>query len=137
MTARSSAGVPVIRLGDILLTGLLDDIDDRTALRFTEELTERIAGVGARGVVIDISRLQIIDSFVARMLTEAAAAGRLLGARMIVAGMRPAVAITLCGLGLSLTGVETALNAERALAALGWQRAPARDERGSRPHAIR
>jgi len=137
VTARASAGVPIIRLGDILLTGLLDDVDDRTALRFTEELTRCIAGEAARAVVIDISRLEIVDSFVARVLTEAAAAGRLLGARMIVAGMRPAVAITLCGLGLSLTGVETALNAERALAALGWQKAPARDERGSRPHAIR
>ncbi|PSL52059.1 rsbT antagonist protein RsbS [Saccharothrix carnea] len=136
MTAPPPAGVPIIRLGDILLTGLLDDLDDKTALRFTEELTERIADEGARGVVIDISRLEIIDSFVARVLTESAAAGRLLGARMIVAGMRPAVAITLCGLGLALSGVETALTAERAVAALGWRRDPARVH-GSRPHATR
>lgn len=69
---QKSAGVPIIRLGDILLTGLLDDLDDKTALLFTEELIERIAADRARGVVIDISRLEIIDSFVARVLTELA-----------------------------------------------------------------
>lgn len=120
MTAPRSAGVPIIRLGDILLTGLLDDLDDKTALLFTQELTERIAKEGTRGVVIDISRLEIVDSFVARVLTELAGTGRLLGADMIVAGMRPAVAITLCSLGVGLTGVQTALNAEQALARLGW-----------------
>ncbi|QFU86634.1 STAS domain-containing protein [Amycolatopsis sp. YIM 10] len=131
-----SAGVPIIRLGDILLTGLLDDLDDKTALLFTEELTERIATERARGVVIDISRLEIIDSFVARVLTELAGTGRLLGAEIIVAGMRPAVAITLCGLGLGLTGVQTALNAEQAMARLGW-RQTAVHARGRRPHALR
>jgi rsbT antagonist protein RsbS len=133
---RKSAGVPIIRLGDILLTGLLDDLDDKTALLFTEELTERIAEDRVRGVVIDISRLEIIDSFVARVLTELAGSGRLLGAEIIVAGMRPAVAITLCGLGLGLTGVRTALNAEQAMAGLGWHRV-AQSTPGRRPHAAR
>jgi rsbT antagonist protein RsbS len=119
--APRSAGLPIIRLGDILLTGLLDDLDDKTALLFTEELTERIAAERARGVVIDISRLEVIDSFVARVLTELAATGQLLGTEVIVSGMRPAVAITLCGLGLGLTGVRTALNAEQAMARLGWR----------------
>ncbi|MGX7827958.1 STAS domain-containing protein [Actinokineospora sp. 24-640] len=123
MTLASPAGLPILRLGDILLTGLLNDLDDKTALLFTEELTGRIAADAATGVVIDISRLEIIDSFVARVLTELATIGRLLGAVMIVAGMRPAVAITLTGLGLDLKGVHTALNAEQAMARLGWRRA--------------
>ncbi|MGW0520813.1 STAS domain-containing protein [Crossiella sp. NPDC003009] len=117
------SGVPILRLGDILLTGLLEDLDDAAALRFTGELTDRIAAEGIRGVVIDISRLELLDSFAARLLMELAGTGKLLGARMIVAGMRPAVAITLSELGLQLTGVETALDAEAAMVRLGWQRA--------------
>ncbi|GAB2771817.1 STAS domain-containing protein [Amycolatopsis magusensis] len=120
--------VPILRLGDILLTGLLNDLDDKTALEFTGELVDRISAEGSRGVVIDISRLEIIDSFVARVLMELAGTGKLLGARMIVAGMRPAVAITLSELGLQLSGVETALNAERAMARLGWEQRPRRAE---------
>ncbi len=116
------AGLPILRLGDILISGLLSDLDDTTALEFTAELTTRISAEGIRGVILDISRLEIIDSFVARVLMELAATGRLLGARMIVAGMRPAVAITLSELGLQLTGVQTALNAEQAMELLGWRR---------------
>ncbi|MCP9988778.1 STAS domain-containing protein [Streptomyces sudanensis] len=116
--------MPILRLGDVLVTGLLNELDDASALAFTAELTERIAADGARGVLIDISRLEVIDSFVARTLMELTTMARLLGARVIVAGMRPAVAITLVELGLQLTGVETALNAEQGLTALGWQRMP-------------
>ncbi len=117
-----STGLPILRLGDVLLTGLLSDLDDATALKFTDELTTRISADGIRGVVIDISRLEIIDSFVARVLMQLAGTGRLLGAEMVVAGMRPAVAITLSELGLQLTGVHTALNAEQAMERLGWRR---------------
>ncbi|MFF8291917.1 STAS domain-containing protein [Streptomyces sp. NPDC016309] len=124
MTAPRATGVPILRLGDVLVTGLLNELDDQSAVAFTDELTERIAGDGARGVLIDISRLEIIDSFVARTLMELTTMARLLGARVIVAGMRPAVAITLVELGLQLTGVETALNAEQGLTALGWHRMP-------------
>ncbi|WP_329114304.1 STAS domain-containing protein [Streptomyces sp. NBC_01465] len=124
MNAPRPAGVPILRLGDVLVTGLLNELDDQSAVAFTDELTERIAADGARGVLIDISRLEIIDSFVARTLMELTTMARLLGARVIVAGMRPPVAITLVELGLQLTGVETALNAEQALTALGWQRMP-------------
>ncbi|KUH39669.1 MULTISPECIES: STAS domain-containing protein [Streptomyces] len=124
MTPPRATGVPILRLGDVLVTGLLNELDDTSALAFTAELTERIAADGARGVLIDISRLEIIDSFVARTLMELTTMSRLLGARVIVAGMRPAVAITLVELGLQLTGVETALNAEQGLTALGWQRMP-------------
>jgi rsbT antagonist protein RsbS len=124
VTAPRATGVPILRLGDVLVTGLLNELDDQSAVAFTDELTERIAGDGARGVLIDISRLEIIDSFVARTLMELTTMARLLGARVIVAGMRPAVAITLVELGLQLTGVETALNAEQGLTALGWHRMP-------------
>nr|WP_202454777.1 STAS domain-containing protein [Streptomyces sp. SID8367] len=109
-------------MGDVLVTGLLAELDDKSAILFTDELTERIVSDHARGVLIDISRLEIIDSFVARTLMELTTMARLLGARVIVAGMRPAIAITLVELGIRLTGVETALNAEQALTALGWQR---------------
>ncbi|ARQ71404.1 STAS domain-containing protein [Streptomyces marincola] len=122
MTGRHSAGVPILRLGDVLVTGLLDELDDRSAMGFVDELTERIAREAATGVLIDISRLEIIDSFVARTLSELTTTARLLGARVIVAGMRPPVAITLVELGLKLHGVETALNAEAGMAALGWYR---------------
>jgi rsbT antagonist protein RsbS len=108
-----SAGLPILRLGDVLLSGLLSDLDDKTALAFTDELTARISNEGIRGVVIDISRLEIIDSFVARVLMQMAA-----------------VALTLTELGLQLTGVTTALNAEQAMELLGWRR-PAEEA----PHA--
>ncbi|MBN6033697.1 STAS domain-containing protein [Amycolatopsis sp. 195334CR] len=128
-----STGLPLLRLGDILLGGLLSDLDDATALRFTDELTTRISEERIRGVIIDISRLEIIDSFVARVLMQLAHTGRLLGARMIVAGMRPAVAITLSELGLQLTGVQTALNPEQAMEQLGWRRPTEAAEEA--PHA--
>ncbi|MCG0287110.1 STAS domain-containing protein [Streptomyces sp. PSAA01] len=123
MTGQPQPGVPILRLGDVLVTGLLNELDDRTAIAFTEELTERISAEGARGVLIDISRLEVIDSFVARTLMELTTVARLLGARVIVAGMRPPVAITLVELGIELVGVETALNPEQGLAALGWRQA--------------
>jgi len=125
------AGLPILRLGDILISGLLSDLDDTTALQFTGELTARISDEGIRGVILDISRLEIIDSFVARVLMPLAGTGRLLGTQMVVAGMRPAVALTLTELGLQLTGVRTALNAEQAMELLGWRR-PAEEA----PHAF-
>ncbi|OEJ28431.1 anti-anti-sigma factor [Streptomyces agglomeratus] len=124
MSGRPSTGVPILRLGDVLLTGLLNELDDKAALAFTHELTERVSADGARGVLIDISRLEIIDSFVARTLMELTMMARLLGARVIVAGMRPPVAITLVELGIELVGVETALNAEQGMAVLGWHQSP-------------
>ncbi|WP_093802403.1 STAS domain-containing protein [Streptomyces sp. Wb2n-11] len=119
MTGRSS-GVPLLRLGDVLITGLLNELDDKAAPTFTHGLTERISADRVRDVLIDISRLEIIDLFVARTLMESTTMARLLGARVIVAGMRPPVAITLVELGIELVGVETALNAEQGMAALGW-----------------
>jgi len=127
--ANESATVPILRLGDTLVTGLLNELDDKQATALAEELTARIAEDRARGVLLDISRLEIIDSFVARALMELSTMAQLLGARVIVAGMRPSVAITLVELGIELTGVETALNAEEGMSALGWHRT--RDGRGS------
>lgn len=136
MEGRSSTGVPILRLGDVLVTGLLNEIDDKAALAFTDELTERISAERIRGVLIDVSRLEIIDSFVARTLMELTTMARLLGARVIVAGMRPPVAITLVELGIELVGVETALDAERGMTALGWRQAPQPSE-GARRESTR
>ncbi|MEU2561396.1 STAS domain-containing protein [Streptomyces longispororuber] len=129
MNERPTAGVPILRLGDVLVSGLLNELDDKSALAFTEELTETIVTTGARGVLIDISRLELVDSFVARTLMDLSTTARLLGARVIVAGMRPPVAITLVELGIELAGVETALNAEQAMTALGWRRGAPSQER--------
>ncbi|MGW7080007.1 STAS domain-containing protein [Streptomyces sp. NPDC054866] len=136
MEGRPSTGVPILRLGYVLVTGLLNEIDDQAALAFTDELTERISAESIRGVLIDVSRLEIIDSFVARTLMELTTMARLLGARVIVAGMRPPVAITLVELGIELVGVETALDAERGMAALGWCQAPQPPE-GARRESTR
>ncbi|MGW7090196.1 STAS domain-containing protein [Streptomyces sp. NPDC054871] len=136
MEGRPSTGVPILRLGDVLVTGLLNEIDDKAALAFTDELTERISAESIRGVLIDVSRLEIIDSFVARTLMELTTMARLLGARVIVAGMRPPVALTLVELGIELVGVETALDAERGMAALGWRQAPQPPE-GARRESTR
>ncbi|MFG3369563.1 STAS domain-containing protein [Streptomyces sp. NPDC090032] len=120
----------------MLVTGLLNELDDKAAAAFTDELTDRISAESIRGVLIDISRLEIIDSFVARMLMELTTMARLLGARVIVAGMRPPVAITLVELGVELAGVETALDAERGMSALGWRHSPQPPE-GARRDATR
>ncbi|MFE9399388.1 STAS domain-containing protein [Streptomyces flavidovirens] len=132
MAGRPTTGVPILRLGDVLVTGLLNELDDKAALAFTDELTERISAESIRGVLIDVSRLEIIDSYVARTLMELTTMARLLGARVIVAGMRPPVAITLVELGVELVGVETALDAERAMAALGWRQGPQPPEEARR-----
>jgi rsbT antagonist protein RsbS len=107
--------VPVLKIGEILLVSIQTDLDDRTVMDLQEDLAQRIVATGARGVVIDISALEIVDSFVGRMLATNASISRVLGAETIVVGMRPAVAITLVELGLSLPGVRTALNLERGL----------------------
>ncbi|MFD3949380.1 STAS domain-containing protein [Streptomyces albidoflavus] len=110
--------VPVLEIGDVLLVSIQVDLEDRTVLDLQDDLSKRIVDTGARGVVIDISALEIVDSFVGRMLATVAAISRVLGAETVVVGMRPAVAITLVELGLTLGGVRTALNLEAGLAAL-------------------
>ena len=108
--------IPILKLGHALLVTIQVDMHDRLATALEEDLTTKIVENGARGVLIDISALEIVDSFIGRMLDNIAAVSRILDADTVVVGMRPAVAITLIELGLSLSGVKTALNVERGMA---------------------
>src|ERR1700709_520429 len=112
---------PLLKLGAALLVTVQVDMHDRLASALEQDLSARIVATGARGVLIDISGVEIVDSFMGRMLDNIAAVSRLLGADTVVVGMRPAVAITLVELGLSLTGVKTALDVERGMALIGRQ----------------
>ena len=107
--------IPILRMGPFLLVTIQVDMHDRLAMTLQEDLTDRISATGARGVLIDISSLEIVDSFIGRMFSNIAAMARVLDAVTVVVGMRPAVAITLVELGLSLPGVRTALNVERGM----------------------
>ncbi|QKW25375.1 STAS domain-containing protein [Streptomyces seoulensis] len=107
--------VPVLKIGDILLVSIQVDLEDQMVMDLQDDLSNRIVDTNAKGVIIDISALEIVDSFVGRMLATNASISRVLGAETIVVGMRPAVAMTLVELGLSLQGVRTALNLERGL----------------------
>ncbi len=104
--------IPILRMGKFLLVTIQVDMHDRLALQLQDDLTQRIADTGATGVLIDISTLEIVDSFIGRMLANIAAMARVLDAETVVVGMQPAVAITLVELGMSLSGVRTALNVE-------------------------
>ncbi|TWT13857.1 STAS domain-containing protein [Reyranella sp. CPCC 100927] len=108
--------IPILKIGDALLVTIQVDMHDRLATALEEDLTSKIVAVGARGVLIDISALEIVDSFMGRTLANIASVSRMLDAETVVVGMRPAVAITLVELGLELPGVKTALNAERGMA---------------------
>ncbi|WP_077002894.1 STAS domain-containing protein [Variovorax sp. KK3] len=110
--------IPILRMGDTLLVTIQVDMQDQTALALQEDLADRIAATGAAGVLIDISALEIVDSFVGRMLSTISGIARILSATTVVVGMQPAVAITLVELGLSLEGVRTALDVERGMALL-------------------
>lgn len=107
--------IPILRMGDTLLVTIQVDMQDQTALMLQDDLANRIAATGASGVMIDISALEIVDSFVGRMLTSISGIARILSATTVVVGMQPAVAITLVELGLSLDGVKTALDVERGM----------------------
>jgi rsbT antagonist protein RsbS len=108
--------IPILKFGNALLVTIQVDMHDRLATALEEDLTGKIVEHNAKGVLIDISALEIVDSFIGRMLDNIAAVSRILDADTVVVGMRPAVAITLVELGLSLTGVKTALNVERGMA---------------------
>ena len=113
-----SERLPILRIGENLLVSIQVDLDDQAVLNLQDDLAEQVVRHGARGVVIDITAAEIVDSFVGRMLATIASISRLLDAETVVVGMRPAVAITLVELGLSLGGVRTALNLEQGLAIL-------------------
>lgn len=107
--------IPILKMGEFLLVSIQVDMHDRLALALQEDLTNRISETSARGVLIDISSLEIVDSFIGRMISNIAAMARVMDAETVVVGMRPAVAITLVELGLSMPGVRTALNVEKGM----------------------
>ena len=107
--------IPILKMGRFLLVSIQVDMDDRTAMTLQDDLTARIVKDGAKGVLIDISSLDVVDSFIGRMLANTAAMAHILDAETIVVGMQPSVAITLVELGLSLKGVRSALNIERGM----------------------
>ena len=107
--------IPILKLGRALLVTIQVDMHDRLAMTLEEDLTQKIVETGARGVLIDISALEIVDSFIGRMLDNIAGVSRILDADTVLVGMQPAVAITLVELGLTLSGVKTALNVERGM----------------------
>ncbi|WP_007516887.1 MULTISPECIES: STAS domain-containing protein [Pseudofrankia] len=111
--------IPILKMGNLLLVSIQVDLQDQLALALQDDLSERIVATSARGVLIDISALEIVDSFIGRMLSTIASLSRLLDAETVVVGMRPAVAITLVELGLHMPGVRTALTLEHGLALLG------------------
>jgi rsbT antagonist protein RsbS len=110
--------IPILRMGDFLLVTIQVDMHDRLAMTLQDDLTTRISQTGALGVLIDISALEIVDSFIGRMISNISSMSRVLDAQTVVVGMQPAVAITLVELGLTLPGVKTALDVEKGMALL-------------------
>ncbi|MRV73644.1 anti-anti-sigma factor [Duganella sp. FT92W] len=113
--------IPILKMGQLLLVTIQVDMHDRLAMALQDDLTERIVREKARGVLIDISTLDIVDSFIGRMISNTAAMARILDAHTVLVGMQPAVAITLVELGLALHGVQTALNVEKGIQLLNRQ----------------
>ena len=107
--------IPILKMGDCLLVSIQVDMHDQLAVRLLDDLTAMITRTKARGVVIDISALDMVDSFIGRMIADIAATSRILDAETVVVGMQPAVAITLVELGMALPGVRTALDVERGM----------------------
>ena len=110
--------IPILKMGDFLLVTIQVDMHDRLAMTLQDDLTSRITETNARGVLIDISALDMVDSFIGRMMGNISSMSRVLDAETVVVGMQPAVAITLVELGLTLSGVRTALNVEKGMAML-------------------
>lgn len=125
--------VPIVSIGDVLVATVLEELRDSDALELQGALASKLERAGARGVLLDLSVVETVDSFLGRVLSEIAATARLLGAATVVVGIQPAVAITLVELGLELKGVRTARSSEQGLARLRWQL----DGRGRVRHAGR
>jgi len=122
--------IPILKVGEFLLVSIQVDMHDRLALSLQEDLTAQVVAARAKGVLIDISSLDMVDSFIGRMLGNMASMTRVLGAEAVVVGMRPAVATTIVELGLSLTNVRTALDVDKGMALLRALVNPAGDEDG-------
>jgi len=122
--------IPILRIGEFLLVTIQGDMHDQLALTLQDDLTERIQKENSRGVLLDISGLDMVDSFIARMIANISGMSRIMDAQTVVVGMQPAVAITLVELGLTLPGVRMAMNAERGMAMLR----AARDAEGNAIH---
>ena len=116
--------IPILRMGNLLLVTIQVDMHDRLALTLQDDLTTQIERTAAKGVLLDISALDVVDSFIGRIIANLSRMARILDARTVVVGMRPAVAITLVELGLSLQGVETALDVERGMRLLRRPQTP-------------
>jgi len=119
--------IPILRMGEFLIVSIQVDMHDRLAMALQDDLTTRISETNSKGVLIDISSLEIVDSFIGRMLSNISAMARILDAHTVVTGMQPAVAITLVELGLSLPGIKTALNVERGMRLLHATLAPSHE----------
>jgi rsbT antagonist protein RsbS len=122
--------IPILQMGEFLLVSIQVDMHDQLALSLQDDLTTRVAESGARGVLIDISALEIVDSFIGRMIANMSSMARVLNAETVVVGMQPAVAITLVELGLSLAGVRTALNIDKGMNLLRRALRPEHEEDG-------
>lgn len=125
--------IPILKMGDCLLVTIQVDMHDRLAMTLQDDLTAKVAETRARGVLIDISALDVVDSFIGRMLGYIAAMSRVLDAKTVVVGMRPSVAITLVELGLSMQGVNTALNVEKGMDLIRTALATTGEANGRRP----
>ena len=108
----NGARIPILKLGRVLIVPIQVDMDDQTVLQLQERILSELEKTDARGILIDISMLEMVDSFIGRMLSDIAAMARIMDARTVVVGMQPAVAITLVELGLELNGVDTVLNVD-------------------------
>jgi rsbT antagonist protein RsbS len=128
--------IPILRMGELLLITIQIDMHDRLALQLQDDLTGKIVQYGSRGVLIDISALEVVDSFIGRMLANIASMSRILDAQTVVVGMRPAVAITLVELGMSLPGIRTALTVQRGMEILRAQVDAAQPEHAEDVEAI-
>ena len=111
----SAFRVPILKVGDVLIVSIQSDIDDRTVIEMQQRALEQIERTGARALLIDISLLEMVDSFTGRMLSDIAAMALIMDAETVVVGIQPAVAITLVELGMALPGIQTALNVERGM----------------------
>lgn len=120
--------IPILKVGRVLIVPIQFDMDDQTVMHLQESILSELERTGARGVLIDISLLEMVDSFIGRVLSDIAAMARIMDARTVVVGMQPAVAITLVELGLELKGVDTVLNVEEGIRLLRGELETGEDE---------